>query len=128
TQNAAAIADLLASHPKITRLIYPGRADHPQAATVRKQMRGASNLVAFEVASGKPGAFRFLNPLKLVHITTNLADATTLIPHPATPTHQRLPPAARAELGISDGLVRLSVGLEHPDDIAADLTVALEKA
>jgi O-succinylhomoserine sulfhydrylase len=127
TQNAAAIADLLAGHPKITRLIYPGRADHPQAATIKKQMRGASNLVAFEVAGGKPGAFRFLNALKLVHITNNLGDAKSLITHPATTTHQRLTPAARAELGISDGLVRLSVGLEHPDDIAADLTVALEK-
>jgi len=127
TQNAAVIADLLASHSKITRLIYPGRADHPQAATVKKQMRGGSNLVAFEVEGGKPGAFRFLNALKLVHITNNLGDAKSLITHPATTTHQRLTPAARAELGISDGLVRLSVGLEHPDDIAADLTVALEK-
>ncbi len=127
TQNAAVIADLLAGHPKVTRLIYPGRADHPQAATIKKQMRGGSNLVAFEVAGGKPGAFRFLNALKLVHITNNLGDAKSLITHPATTTHQRLTPAARAELGITDGLVRLSVGLEYPDDIAADLTVALEK-
>jgi O-succinylhomoserine sulfhydrylase len=128
TANAGAIADLLAGHPKITRLIYPGRADHPQAATVKKQMRGGSNLVAFEVKGGKPAAFRFLNDLKLVRITNNLGDAKSLVTHPATTTHQRLTPQARAELGITDGLVRLSVGLEHRDDIAADLTAALEKA
>jgi O-succinylhomoserine sulfhydrylase len=128
TANAGAIADRLAGHPKISRLIYPGRADHPQAATIKKQMRGGSNLVAFEVKGGKPGAFRFLNDLKLVRITNNLGDAKSLVTHPATTTHQRLTPQARAELGITDGLVRLSVGLEHRDDIAADLTAALEKA
>ncbi len=128
TANATEIADLLAAHPKITRLIYPGRADHPQAATIKKQMRGGSNLVAFEVKGGKPGAFRFLNALKLVRITNNLGDAKSLVTHPATTTHQRLTPQARAELGITDGLVRLSVGLEHPGDIAADLAAALEKA
>jgi O-succinylhomoserine sulfhydrylase len=127
TANAGAIADLLAGHPKITRLIYPGRADHPQAATIKKQMRGGSNLVALEIKGGKAGAFRFLNALKLVRMTNNLGDAKSLITHPATTTHQRLTPQARAELGISDRLVRLSVGLEHRDDIAADLTAALEK-
>jgi O-succinylhomoserine sulfhydrylase len=128
TANAGAIADRLAGHPKISRLIYPGRADHPQAATIKKQMRGGSNLVALEVKGSKAGAFRFLNALKLVRITNNLGDAKSLVTHPATTTHQRLTPQARAELGITDGLVRLSVGLEHPDDIAADLTAALEKA
>jgi len=127
TANAGVIADLLAGHPKVTRLIYPGRADHPQAATIKKQMRGGSNLIAFEIKGSKPGAFRFLNALKLVRMTNNLGDAKSLITHPATTTHQRLTPQARAELGISDGLVRLSVGLEHADDIAADLTAALEK-
>jgi O-succinylhomoserine sulfhydrylase len=128
TATAGKIADRLAVHPKITRLIYPGRADHPQAATVKKQMRGGSNLIAFEVAGGKPGAFRFLNALKLVRITNNLGDAKSLVTHPATTTHQRLTPQARAELGITNGIVRLSVGLEHEDDIAADLAAALEKA
>jgi O-succinylhomoserine sulfhydrylase len=128
TQNAALIADLLAKHPKVTRLIYPGRSDHPQAATIKKQMRGGSNLIAFEIAGGKPAAFRFLNALKLVKLTNNLGDAKSLITHPATTTHQRLTPEARAGLGITDGMVRLSAGLEHPDDIAADLTIALEKA
>jgi O-succinylhomoserine sulfhydrylase len=127
TENAGKIADLLSLHPKITRLIYPGRPDHPQAATVKKQMRGGSNLVAFEVGGGKPAAFRFLNALKLLRITNNLGDAKSLVTHPATTTHQRLTPEARAELGITDGLVRLSAGLEHFDDLAADLMAALEK-
>jgi O-succinylhomoserine sulfhydrylase len=127
TENAGKAAELLAGHPKITRLVYPGRPDHPQAATVKKQMRGGSNLVALEVAGGKPGAFRFLNALKLLRITNNLGDAKSLVTHPATTTHQRLTPQARAELGITDGLVRLSAGIEHIDDIAADLTAALEK-
>jgi len=128
TATAGKLADQLAAHPKITRLIYPGRADHPQAATIKKQMRGGSNLIAFEIAGGKPAAFRFLNALRLVRMTNNLGDAKSLITHPATTTHQRLTPEARAELGISDGMVRLSVGLEHPGDIAADLVAALEKA
>jgi len=128
TDNAAKIADALASHSKIKRLIYPGRADHPQAAIIRKQMRGGSNLIAFEVAGGKAGAFRFLNALKLIRITNNLGDAKSLVTHPATTTHQRLTPEQRAELGINDGLVRLSTGLEHPDDLTEDLMTALAAA
>jgi O-succinylhomoserine sulfhydrylase len=128
TETAGKIADALAGHPKITRLIYPGRADHPQAANVKKQMRGGSTLIAFEVGGGdKAATFRFLNGLRLVKITNNLGDAKSLITHPATTTHQRLTPEARAELGISDGLVRFSSGLEHPDDVAGDLLMALEK-
>lgn len=126
TETAAAAADALAGHGKIARLIYPGRADHPQAATVAKQMRGGSTLVAFEVAGGKAAAFRFLDALKLVRITNNLGDAKSLVTHPATTTHQRLTPAQRAELGIGDGLVRFSAGLEHPDDVIGDLLDALK--
>jgi O-succinylhomoserine sulfhydrylase len=126
TETAAALAELLAGHNKVTRLIYPGRPDHPQAATVRKQMRAGSTLVAFELAGDKAGAFRFLNALRLIRISNNLGDAKSLITHPATTTHQRLTPAQRAELGISDGLVRLSAGLEHPDDIADDVRTALD--
>ncbi|MGZ5804788.1 MAG: O-succinylhomoserine sulfhydrylase [Xanthobacteraceae bacterium] len=128
TETAGKIADQLAKHPKITRLIYPGRADHPQAANVKKQMRGGSTLIAFEIGGGKAATFRFMNALKLVKITNNLGDAKSLITHPATTTHQRLTPEARAELGISDGLVRFSAGLEHPDDVVGDLVTALEKA
>src|ERR1700760_66247 len=128
TESAAAIANALAEHPKVSRLLYPGRADHPQAALVKKQMRAGSTLVGFEVKGGKPAAFRALNALKIIRISNNLGDAKSLITHPATTTHQRLKPEARAELGISEGFVRLSVGLEHRDDLIEDLVAALEKA
>jgi O-succinylhomoserine sulfhydrylase len=127
TDTAATVAVALVDHPKITRMIYPGRPDHPQAKVAQKQMRGGSTLVAFEVKGGKAGAFRFQDALKLVRISNNLGDAKSLITHPATTTHQRIGAAARAELGISDGMVRLSCGLEHPDDVCEDLLQALDK-
>jgi len=127
TETAAAIADVLAPHPKISRLIYPGRADHPQAALVRKQMRAGSTLVGFEVKGGKAAAFRLLNALKLARISNNLGDAKSLVTHPATTTHQRLTPEARSELGISEGFIRFSAGLEHRDDLIEDLQAALER-
>ena len=101
TETAAAVADALARHPKISRLVYPGREDHPQAAVVKKQMRGGSTLVGFEIKGGKPATFRALNALKISRISNNLGDAKSLVTHPATTTHQRLTPDARAELGIS---------------------------
>jgi O-succinylhomoserine sulfhydrylase len=128
TETAASVADALASHPKISKLIYPGRADHPQAASVKKQMRAGSTLVAFEVKGGKAAAFRMLNALKLSRISNNLGDAKSLVTHPATTTHQRLTPEARAELGISEGFVRFSAGLEHRDDLIEDFVAALERA
>lgn len=128
TDTAARIADVLASHPKIARLVYPGRADHPQAALVKKQMRGGSTLVGFEVKGGKAAAFRVLNELKLAKISNNLGDAKSLVTHPATTTHQRLKPEDRATLGIGEGFIRFSAGLEHADDLIEDLTAALEKA
>jgi len=128
TDTAARIAEVLASHPKIARLVYPGRADHPQAALVKKQMRGGSTLVGFEVKGGKQAAFRVLNELKLARISNNLGDAKSLVTHPATTTHQRLKPEDRAALGIGEGFIRFSAGLEHADDLIEDLTAALEKA
>ena len=127
TENAAKIAEALANHPKITRLVYPGRPDHPQAATVKKQMGAGSTLVGFEVKDGKAGAFRCLNALKISRISNNLGDAKSLVTHPATTTHQRLAPEARAELGISEGFIRFSAGLEHPDDLIEDFERALEQ-
>lgn len=127
TQTAGKVSDALAGHAKLTRLIYPGRADHPQADIVKKQMKAGSTLVSFEIKGGKEGAFRFLNGLKLILITNNLGDAKSLITHPTTTTHQRLTPDQRAELGIGDGLVRLSCGLEHADDLIEDLLAALDK-
>ena len=126
TDSAATLAVAIAGHPKVSRLIYPGRPDHPQAAIAQKQMRGGSTLVAFEVKGGKRGAFRFQDALQLVRISNNLGDAKSLITHPATTTHQRLTPAQRSELGISDGLLRVSVGIEDPDDIVEDVLSALE--
>ncbi|MGB3864493.1 MAG: O-succinylhomoserine sulfhydrylase [Xanthobacteraceae bacterium] len=128
TANAEAIADVLASHPKIARLIYPGRADHPQAGLVKKQMRGGSTLIGFEVKGGKAAAFRFLNALKLARISNNLGDARSLVTHPATTTHQRLTPEVRTELGIGEGFVRFSAGLEHVDDLIDDIDAALGQA
>jgi O-succinylhomoserine sulfhydrylase len=126
TESATKVATALAAHPKIARLIYPGRPDHPQAAIVAKQMRGGSTLVAFEIKGGKTAAFRFQDALRLVRISNNLGDAKSLITHPATTTHQRLTPAQRAEIGVGEGLVRLSVGLEHPDDIVEDVLEGLD--
>ena len=126
TDTASAVAVALAEHPKVSRLIYPGRPDHPQADIVARQMRGGSTLVAFEIAGGKKGAFAFQDALRLVRISNNLGDAKSLITHPATTTHHRLKPEQRADLGISDGMVRLSCGLEHPDDIIDDVITALK--
>jgi O-succinylhomoserine sulfhydrylase len=126
TETAAAVAESLATNNKLKRLIYPGRPDHPQAETVRKQMRAGSTLVAFEIDGDRAAAFRFLNALELIAITNNLGDAKSLVTHPATTTHQRLTPEQRAELGITDGVVRFSAGLEHPDDVTEDLLAALK--
>jgi len=128
TETAGKVADALASHPKISRLIYPGRADHPQAELVKKQMRAGSTLVGFEVKGGKAAAFRCLNAMRIARISNNLGDAKSLVTHPATTTHQRLTPEARAELGISEGFIRFSAGLEHADDLIEDFAAALEKA
>jgi O-succinylhomoserine sulfhydrylase len=125
-QTAAAVADKLANHDKLVKMTYPGRADHPQADIVRRQMSGGSTLCSFEIKGGKAGAFRFLNALRLISITNNLGDAKTLVTHPTTTTHQRLTPEQRAQLGIGDGLIRFSAGLEHPDDVIEDLTTALD--
>jgi len=127
TENAGSVANALTGHKKITRLIYPGRSDHPQTDIIKKQMRAGSTLCSFEVKDGKEGAFRFLNGLQLIGITNNLGDAKSLVTHPTTTTHQRLTPDQRAELGIGDGLIRFSAGLEHADDLIEDLLTALEK-
>jgi O-succinylhomoserine sulfhydrylase len=126
SDTAATLAVALAEHAKVGRLIYPGRPDHPQAEIVHRQMQGGSNLIAFEVKGGKAAAFRFQDALKIVRISNNLGDAKSLITHPATTTHQRLSAAARTELGITEGLVRLSCGLEHPDDLVEDVFGALQ--
>jgi O-succinylhomoserine sulfhydrylase len=127
-QNATIAANFLETRKDISRTLYPGLKSHPQHDLAMKQMSGPGTIIAFEVAGGKAATFRFLNALKMIDVSNNLGDAKSLINHPATTTHQRLPEADRAKLGISDGLVRLSVGLEDAADIVEDLAQALDAA
>jgi O-succinylhomoserine sulfhydrylase len=128
TDNARKIADLLAEHGAVSRVIYPGRADHPQADIIAKQMTGGSTMVCFDLKGGKKAAFAFENALRIIKISNNLGDAKSLITHPATTTHKNLNDDARAELGIGAGTVRLSLGLEDAEDLMQDVTEALKAA
>ncbi|HVQ11170.1 MAG TPA: O-succinylhomoserine sulfhydrylase [Methyloceanibacter sp.] len=123
--SAAAIADFLAERKEVARVFYPGRDDHPQRELAKRQMAGGGPMVAFEVKGGKREAFRFMNALQIFKITNNLGDAKSLVTHPSTTTHQRLTPEQRAELGIFDRSIRLSIGLEDAGDLTADLDQAL---
>ncbi|MEM7618941.1 MAG: O-succinylhomoserine sulfhydrylase [Pseudomonadota bacterium] len=125
TNTAHKLADMLAEHKDITRVFYPGREDHPQYELAKRQMSAGSNMVAFEIKGQKEEAFRFMNALNIISISNNLGDAKSLITHPATTTHQRLEVEQRAELGINDCLVRLSVGLEDANDLIDDIEQAL---
>lgn len=125
---AAAVADHLAGRPGVEALLYPFRPDFGQAALARRQMAAGGQVVTVTLAGGKRAAFAFVNALRLFKISNNLGDAKSIITHPATTTHQRLTPAARAELGISDGMLRVSVGLEAMVDILADLDRGLAAA
>ncbi len=125
TESAAKVADYLAERPEIARVMYPGRPDHPQHALAKKQMTAGGPLVAFELRADKEETFRFMDALRVIKISNNLGDAKSLIAHPATTTHSKLSDEAKAEVGITPGAVRLSVGLEHADDLIADLDQAL---
>ncbi len=127
-ESAAALAELLVGHPAIERIYYPGHPSHPQFALAERQMSSGGNMISFDVAGGKRAAFDMLRALQVVKISNNLGDAKSLVTHPATTTHQRLKDEERAALGIGDGLVRLSVGLEDPQDLAEDLAQALDAA
>ncbi len=125
-RSAEAIAAFLAARPEISRVWYPTRADHPQQALALKQMSGGGTLVTFEVAgtaelSPKQAAFRLLNAMRLVRVSNNLGDAKSLATHPATTTHYRIGAEERARLDITDGVIRLSVGLEDVEDLKDDL-------
>jgi O-succinylhomoserine sulfhydrylase len=124
SRSAERIAEFLSRHRQVSNVLYPGRADHPQAALARKQMKGGGTLVTFDVKGGKAAAFKFANALSIIGISNNLGDAKSLVTHPATTTHQRLKTEARAHLGIGDGMVRLSVGLEDVEDLIEDLDQA----
>lgn len=125
-RTALAIARFLESHPKIARVVYPGLPSHPQYDLARRQMKEGGTVAVFDIAGDKEACFRFLDALRLVDISNNLGDAKSLVTHPATTTHSRLKPEERAALGIGDGLVRLSAGLEAEADLIADLSRALD--
>lgn len=128
SRNAQRIAETLAAHgAPIAAVAYPGLPDHPQHELARRQMDGFGSILAFHVEGGKQAAFRCVDALRLIDISNNLGDTKSLICHPATTTHQRLKPEERARLGIGDGLLRLSVGLEDVEDLIEDLTAALAK-
>jgi O-succinylhomoserine sulfhydrylase len=125
-RSAAAIADFLGERSEIGRVLYPFRADHPQVALAKAQMAAGGSLVTFDVKGGKDAAFRFMNALQIVDVSNNLGDAKSLATHPATTTHMRVGAEERAKLGITDGTIRLSVGLEDVADLIADLSEALD--
>ncbi len=127
-RNAEDVADFLLGQDKIERVLYPGLGSHPQHKLAMAQMDAGGGLVTFDLGGGKEAAFRFLNALKIVDISNNLGDTKSLITHPATTTHQRLDETERSHLGIYAGTVRLSVGLEDPEDIKEDLSRALKAA
>ncbi len=127
-ENAGAIAEYLEGRGDLSRVLYPGLASHPQHALACRQMSAGSSIVTFDLAGGRAAAFRFLNALELIDISNNLGDAKTLATHPATTTHQRFTVEERAQVGIGEGTVRVSVGLEDPRDLIADIGRALEGA
>lgn len=124
-ESAGTIAAWLRGRKELSHVAFLGDPAHPQAEIIAKQMSGPSTMIAFDVIGGQEAAFRFLDRLKLIRISNNLGDAKSLIVHPATTTHQRFTPEVRAAMGVGNGLIRFSVGLEHPEDLIADLEQAL---
>jgi O-succinylhomoserine sulfhydrylase len=120
-----AIAGFLAGRPEVTRVWYPTRADHPQQVLALRQMSAGGTVVTFEVAGGKAAAFSVMNAFGLIAVSNNLGDSKSLVTHPATTTHMRIGAEERAKLGITDGVIRLSVGLEDVEDLQDDLAQAL---
>jgi O-succinylhomoserine sulfhydrylase len=127
TQNAARIADVIGAHAKTKAVLYPGRADHPQAAIIANQMTGGGNVVAFDLGS-REAAWRFLDALAIVDISNNLGDAKSMATHPSTTTHRSMPEEQRLEIGLTEGWVRMSVGLESAVDLTRDVSRALDGA
>ena len=123
-ESAAKIATVLAGDDRLSRVIFPGLPSHPQHELTLRQMGSGGTLLAIDIKGGKEAAFRFMNALAIIKISNNLGDAKTIATHPATTTHQRLPEDQKAKLGITPGLIRLSVGLEDSDDLIADLNRA----
>jgi O-succinylhomoserine sulfhydrylase len=126
--SALALTDALQGHPALSRVLYPGHPSHGQNALCTQQMGKGGTVVSLDLAGGQPAAFRFLNALRIITISNNLGDAKSIVTHPATTTHQRLPQDQKALLGITPGLVRLSIGIEDTDDLIHDVKQALEAA
>ncbi|CUW37464.1 O-succinylhomoserine sulfhydrylase [Magnetospirillum sp. XM-1] len=124
--NALQVARFLETRPEVARVIYPGLESHPQHDLAKRQMKGWGSIVAIELKGGKSSAYKLLNGVELIDISNNLGDAKSLMTHPWTTTHQRLAPEDKLSMGISEGLLRLSVGLEDGDDLVEDLGRALE--
>ncbi len=128
SSNALAIALAMEKHAAVEKIYYPGLDSFPQAALAKQQMSGGSGLIAFTLKGGKTAAFQFLNALSIVAISNNLGDAKSLATHPATTTHSNLTAEARAAIGITDGTLRLSVGIESIADLLSDIQTALDAA
>lgn len=128
TENATALAEAVAGHEKLSRVIYPGHESHPQYDLVMRQMGQGGTVLSIDLQGGKEAAFRFLNAVEVGVISNNLGDAKTIMTHPATTTHQRLPQDQKDRLGITPGLVRISVGIEDKADLTEDVMQALSSA
>jgi O-succinylhomoserine sulfhydrylase len=128
TSNALAIAEALEAHPKVDSVKYPFLKSHKSYDVAKKQMSGGGSMVAITFNATAEQTFKFMNALQVIDISNNLGDSKSLATHPATTTHKRLGPEVRAKAGITDGTVRLSVGLENVEDLLKDLRQALDKA
>jgi O-succinylhomoserine sulfhydrylase len=128
SSSAERIAKALVQHKKLSQVLYPTLDQFPQRDLAKKQMKGGGTMLTISLKGGKPAAFKFLNAMELILISNNLGDSKSLATHPATSTHQRLTPEQRAKQGIDDGLIRISIGLEDPEDLLEDITQALETA
>jgi len=127
-QNAMKVAEFLVGHPKAGHVVYPGLASHPQHALAKRQMKGFGGMLTFEIQGGLPAARKFLKAVKVFACAESLGGVESLIEHPAIMTHASVPPETRAALGISDGFIRLSVGIEDPQDLVDDLAQAFAQA
>jgi O-succinylhomoserine sulfhydrylase len=127
TENAGKLADLIAAHSKVKQTIYCGRPDHPQAGIIANQMTGGGNVIAFDLGS-RDAAWRFLDALEIVDISNNLGDAKSMATHPSTTTHRSMPEEERVAIGLTQGWVRMSVGLEGVRDLSRDVSRALDGA
>jgi len=124
-QNALALAERLEAHPQVNEVRYPFLASHPQMELAKRQMKSGGGLVSFEIKGGVAASMQFLNQIKMCSLSSNLGDTRTILTHPATTTHSKLSEEERLAVGITPGLIRISVGLEHIEDISADIMAAL---